>query len=163
MQKTVTLVITGGIAAYKSLILIRRPRDAGIKVVPVMTSGATQFVTPLSVAALAEHSVYQDLFDLKDETEMGHIRLMRDCDSVLIAPASADFMAKMTHGLADDLASTAVLASDKPIIVAPSMNAAMWAHPATQANAQTLLERGIEFWGQPMAIWLAGMLGPAEC
>lgn len=147
MQKTVTLVITGGIAAYKSLILIRRLRDAGIKVVPVMTSGATQFVTPLSVAALAEHSVYQDLFDLKDETEMGHIRLMRDCDLVLIAPASADFMAKMTHGLADDLASTAVLASDKPIIVAPSMNAAMWAHPATQANAQTLLERGIEFWG----------------
>ena len=147
MQKTVTLVITGGIAAYKSLILIRRLKDAGIKVVPVMTSGATQFVTPLSVAALAEHSVYQNLFDLKDETEMGHIRLMRDCDLVLIAPASADFMAKMAHGLADDLASTAVLASDKPIIVAPSMNAAMWAHPATQANAQTLLKRGIEFWG----------------
>ena len=147
MQKTVTLVMTGGIAAYKSLILVRRLKDAGIKVVPVMTKGATQFVTPLSVAALAEHSVYQDLFDLKDETEMGHIRLMRDCDLVLIAPASADFMAKMALGLADDLASTAVLASDKPIIVAPSMNAAMWAHPATRANAQTLLGRGIEFWG----------------
>ena len=147
MQKTVTLVITGGIAAYKSLILIRRLKDAGIKVVPVMTKAATQFVTPLSVAALAEHSVYQDMFDLKDETEMGHIRLMRDCDLVLIAPTSADFMAKMAHGLADDLASTAVLASDKPIVVAPSMNAAMWAHPATQTNAQALLARGVEFWG----------------
>lgn len=147
MQKTVTLVITGGIAAYKSLILVRRLKDAGVTVVPVMTKSAAQFITPLSIAAIAEHPVYQDLFDLKDETDMGHIRLMRDCDLVLIAPTSADFMAKMAHGLADDLASTAVLASNKPIIVAPSMNAAMWAHPATQTNAKTLMSRGIEFWG----------------
>ena len=147
MQKTVTLVITGGIAAYKSLILIRRLKEAGVRVIPVMTRAAREFVTPLSVGALAEHTVYDHLFDLQHETDMAHIRLMRDCDFVLIAPASADFMAKMAHGLADDLPSTAVLASDKPIILATSMNAAMWAHPATQSNRQTLLKRGVEFWG----------------
>ena len=155
----ITLVITGGIAAYKSLILIRRLREAGLTVVPVMTRGAQEFITPLSVASLAEHEVYSDLFSLKDETQMGHIRLMRDCDLVLVAPASADFLAKMAHGLADDLASTALLASDKPVVVAPSMNTQMWAHAATQANVDTLAGRGIEFWGPAEGDLACGDMG----
>lgn len=139
---TVTLIISGGIAAYKSLILIRRLREQGVTVRPVLTKAAQQFVTPLSVSALAEHPVYSDLFDLTAESEMGHIRLSRESDLILIAPASADLMGKAALGLADDLASSVLLASDKPLAVAPSMNPMMWQHPATQQNLHTLKDRG---------------------
>ena len=132
--KRVLLVITGGIAAYKCWELIRRLRDGGAAVRVVMTAGAAQFVTPLSVQALSEDKVYSALFSLTDESEMGHIRLSREADLVVVAPASADFIAKMATGAADDLASTVLLASDKPVMMAPAMNAQMWAHPAVAAN-----------------------------
>ncbi|MEC8116841.1 MAG: flavoprotein, partial [Pseudomonadota bacterium] len=125
--KRVLLVITGGIAAYKCLELIRRLRDGGAAVRVVMTAGAAQFVTPLSVQALSEDKVYTELFSLTDESEMGHIRLSREADVLVVAPASADFIAKMAIGAADDLASTVLLASDKPVMMAPAMNAQMWA------------------------------------
>ena len=145
--KKILLIITGGIAAYKVLDLIRRLRDEGAEVRCVLTEAATHFVTPLSVAALSEHRVYRDLFSLTDEAEMGHIRLARDADAVVVAPASADFMAKMAHGMADDLASTAILATGAPILVAPAMNPFMWANPATTANRTVLHQRGISFVG----------------
>jgi phosphopantothenoylcysteine decarboxylase/phosphopantothenate--cysteine ligase len=137
------LVISGGIAAYKSLDLIRRLRERGAAVRCVMTAAAKQFVTPLSVASLSEDKVYDDLWSLTDESEMGHIRLPREADLVVVAPASADLIARMAVGLADDLATTALLASDKPVLIAPTMNLMMWAHPATQANLATLQARGV--------------------
>ncbi|MFA7275224.1 MAG: bifunctional phosphopantothenoylcysteine decarboxylase/phosphopantothenate--cysteine ligase CoaBC [Pseudobdellovibrionaceae bacterium] len=143
MTQTVTLIISGGIAAYKSLELIRLLRKDGITVLPVLTNGGAQFVTPLSVAALAQHPVYTDLWSLKDESEMGHIRLSRDADLVMVAPASADLIAKMAHGLADDLASTLLLASNKPVMISPAMNGEMWNNPATQRNIETLKQDGI--------------------
>ncbi|MGY9056673.1 MAG: bifunctional phosphopantothenoylcysteine decarboxylase/phosphopantothenate--cysteine ligase CoaBC [Alphaproteobacteria bacterium] len=142
-KKCILLIIAGGIAAYRSLDLIRRLRERGAEVRCVLTKGGAQFVTPLSVAALSENKVYQDLFSLTDEAEMGHIRLSREADLVLVAPASADLLAKMCHGLADDLASTALLATDKPVMVCPTMNVMMWQHAATQANMQTLESRGV--------------------
>ena len=141
--KSVLLVISGGIAAYKSLELIRLLRKGGIHVRTVLTKGGQQFITPLSVSALTGEETYTDLWSLKDETDMGHIRLSREADLIVIAPASADLLAKMAHGLADDLASTALLAADKPILIAPAMNHQMWNNPATQANIQTLKDRGI--------------------
>ena len=143
--KQILLVITGGIAAYKALELIRLLRKSGASVRAILTKGGAQFVTPLSVSALCEHPVYTDLFSLKDEAEMGHIRLAREADLVLIAPASADFIAKMAHGLADDLATTTLLATGntKPILLAPAMNPQMWAHDATRENIKTLSKRGI--------------------
>jgi phosphopantothenoylcysteine decarboxylase/phosphopantothenate--cysteine ligase len=141
--KRILLVIAGGIAAYKSLELIRRLRDRGVAVRCVMTKAAAEFVTPLSVASLSEDKVYSDLFSLTDESEMGHIRLSREADLLVVAPATAGLMARMAAGMADDLAATTLLASDKPILVAPAMNALMWAHPATQANIATLAARGI--------------------
>jgi phosphopantothenoylcysteine decarboxylase/phosphopantothenate--cysteine ligase len=140
----ILLIVSGGIAAYKSLDLIRRLRERGAAVRCVLTSAAKHFVTPLSVAALSEDKVYDDLWSLTDESEMGHIRLTREADLVVVAPASADLIARMAAGLADDLATTALLASDKRVLIAPSMNAMMWAHPATQANLATLIARGIE-------------------
>lgn len=140
---TILLIISGGIAAYKALALIRLLKKDGLRVVPVLTKGGAQFVTPLSVSALAEEKVYGDLFSLTDEQEMGHIRLSRLSDLVVVAPASADILAKMVHGLADDLASTLLLAANKPVLVAPAMNPAMWAHAATQANIATLQARGV--------------------
>jgi len=139
----ILLIISGGIAAYKSLELIRRLRDRGAEVRAVMTAAAAHFVTPLSVAALSEDKVYTDLWSLTDENEMGHIRLSREADLVVIAPASADLIARMAAGLADDLATTVLLAADKPVLIAPTMNLLMWAHPATQANLATLAARGI--------------------
>ena len=136
--KRILLIIAGGIAAYKSLELIRRLRDRGAIVSPVMTSAAEQFVTPLSVAALAGEKLYRDLFDLTDEAEMGHIELSRSADLLLVAPATADLMAKMAHGQANDLASTVLLATDTPVLVAPAMNVRMWQHPATQRNLTLL-------------------------
>ena len=141
--KRLLLVISGGIAAYKSLELIRRLRERGVEVRTILTKGGAQFVTPLSVAALSESKVYQELFSLTDESEMGHIRLSRESDLIVVAPASADLLAKLAHGLADDLASTTLLAADKPVLIAPSMNTLMWAHPATQANIATLKSRGV--------------------
>ncbi len=148
--KRILLIISGGIAAYKSLDLIRRLRERGASVRPVMTKGAQEFVTPLAVGALAADHVFTDLFSRQDEQDVGHIRLARDCDLVLIAPATADLMAKMAHGLADDLASTVLLASDRTVLAAPAMNPKMWAHPATKRNVETLRRDGIRFIG-PMA------------
>lgn len=142
-DRRILLIISGGIAAYKSLDLIRRLRERGAAVRAVMTAAATHFVTPLSVASLCEDKVYTDLWSLTDESEMGHIRLSREADLVVVAPASADLMARMAAGLADDLATATLLASDKPVLLAPAMNAMMWAHPATQANLATLSGRGV--------------------
>jgi len=141
--KRILLVISGGIAAYKSLELIRRLRERGVSVRAILTRGGAEFVTPLSVAALSEHKVYQDLFSLTDESEMGHIRLSREADLVVVAPASADLVAKMAHGNADDLASTTLLATDKAVLIAPAMNTMMWENAATKANIAALKSRGI--------------------
>src|ERR1700693_4286464 len=141
--RRILLIISGGIAAYKSLELIRRLRDRGAAVRCVMTEAAAQFVTPLSVASLSEDKVYDDLFSLTDESEMGHIRLSREADLLVVAPASADLIARMAAGLPDDLATTALLASDKPVLIAPTMNLMMWEHPATQANLAILDARGV--------------------
>ncbi|AKS45089.1 phosphopantothenoylcysteine decarboxylase / phosphopantothenate--cysteine ligase [Octadecabacter temperatus] len=141
--KKILLIIGGGIAAFKSLDLIRRLREGGHSVTPVLTKAATEFVTPLSVSALAGEKVYQDLFDLNDEAEMGHIELSRAADLVVVAPATADLMGKMAAGLANDLASTLLMATDKRVLIAPSMNVRMWEHAATQRNLATLLEDGI--------------------
>ncbi len=148
--KRILLIISGGIAAYKSLDLIRRLRERGASVRPVMTAGAQQFVTPLAVGALAADHVFTDLFSRQDEQDVGHIRLARDCDLVLVAPATADLLAKMANGLADDLASTVLLATDRPVLVAPAMNPHMWNHAATKRNVATLKGDGIRFIG-PMA------------
>jgi phosphopantothenoylcysteine decarboxylase/phosphopantothenate--cysteine ligase len=143
-NRRILLVISGGIAAYKSLDLIRRLRERGARVRAVMTQAAQHFVTPLSVASLSEDKVYTDLWSLTDESEMGHIRLSREADIVVVAPASADLIARMAAGLASDLATTALLASDKPVLLAPAMNVLMWAHPATQANLEVLARRGVK-------------------
>lgn len=142
-DRRILLIVSGGIAAYKSLDLIRRLRERGAAVRPVMTAAAQHFVTPLSVAALCEDKVYTDLWSLTDESEMGHIRLSREADLIVVAPASADLIARMAAGFADDLATTVLLASDKPVLIAPTMNLMMWAHPATQANLATLAARGV--------------------
>jgi phosphopantothenoylcysteine decarboxylase / phosphopantothenate---cysteine ligase len=142
-DRRILLIISGGIAAYKSLELIRRLRERGAAVRCVMTAAARHFVTPLSLASLSEDKVYDDLWSLTDESEMGHIRLSREADLVVVAPASADLIARMAAGLADDLATTALLASNKPVLIAPTMNLMMWAHPATQANLATLEKRGV--------------------
>jgi phosphopantothenoylcysteine decarboxylase/phosphopantothenate--cysteine ligase len=142
--KRILLVIAGGIAAYKSLDLIRRLRERGASVRPIMTRGAQEFVTPLAVGALSASHVYTELFSREDEQDVGHIRLARECDLVLVAPATADLMAKMANGLADDLASTVLLATDRPVLIAPAMNPKMWAHPATQRNFAVLQRDGIQ-------------------
>jgi phosphopantothenoylcysteine decarboxylase/phosphopantothenate--cysteine ligase len=141
--RRILLIVAGGIAAYKCLELVRRLRSAGAAVRCVMTEAAKQFVTPLALAALSEDKVYSDLFSLTDESEMGHIRLSREADLVVVAPATADLIARMAAGLAGDLAGAVLLASDKPVLIAPAMNAMMWAHPATQANLATLAARGV--------------------
>lgn len=141
--KRVLLIISGGIAAIKIPEVIRRLREHGASVRCVLTEGGKQFVTPLSLAALSEDRVYDDLFSLTDEHEMGHINLSRDADLLVVAPASADIMAKMAAGMASDLATTVLLATDKPVMCVPSMNVRMWEHAATQANAATLKARGL--------------------
>ena len=128
------LIVGGGIAAYKASELIRLARKAGHDVTPVLTSGGAHFVTPMTLAALAESPVYTSLWDLKDESEMGHIQLSRAADLVLVCPATADLIAKMAAGIADDLATTLLLATDKPVVIAPAMNVRMWLHDATQAQ-----------------------------
>lgn len=148
--KRILLIISGGIAAYKSLDLIRRLRERKALVTPVMTAGAEHFITPLAVGALSATPVYTDLFSREDEQDVGHIRLARDCDLILIAPATADLMAKMANGIANDLASTVLLATDRPVLIAPAMNPRMWAHPATRRNVVQLRSDGLNFIG-PMA------------
>lgn len=143
LNKRVLLIISGGIAAYKALELIRLLKKEGASVRCILTKGGAQFITPLSVAALSGEKVYDDLFSLTDESEMGHIRLSREADVVAVVPASADMIAKIAGGHASDLASTVILASDKPLVVAPAMNPLMWANKATAANIETIKSRGI--------------------
>ncbi|MBX3529532.1 MAG: bifunctional phosphopantothenoylcysteine decarboxylase/phosphopantothenate--cysteine ligase CoaBC [Rhizobiaceae bacterium] len=145
--KRILLVIGGGIAAYKSLDLIRRLRERGAKVRVVMTSAAQHFVTPLAAGALSADHVFTELFDRQDEQDVGHIRLAREADLIVVAPATADLMAKMAHGLADDLASAVLLATDRPVLVAPAMNPKMWSHAATRRNRTRLAKDGIRFVG----------------
>ena len=139
----IVLIIGGGIAAYKCLDLIRRLRERGIAVRAVMTKAAQQFITPLSVGALSNERVFTELFDLNDEREIGHIRLSREADLIVVAPATADLLAKMSGGHADDLASCVLMATDKPVLVAPAMNPRMWGHPATRRNMALLQADGI--------------------
>ena len=145
--KKVLVIITGGIAAYKSLELVRRLKEKGVKITPVMTKAAENFVTPMSVSALAQEKVYYKLFDLTDEAEMGHIELSRSADLIVVAPASADFIAKTATGQANDLASTLMLATDTKVLMAPAMNVRMWENPLTQKNIKILYKNGIKFVG----------------
>jgi len=149
-KKSILLIVTGGIAAYKTPELIRRLRERSIDVRCILTKGGSQFVTPLALSAVSGDKVYDELFDLDDESEMGHIQLSRSTDLVVVVPATADIMAKAANGLANDLASTSLLATDKPVMMAPAMNVRMWDHPATQANVKTLVDRGVT------------MIGPVE-
>ncbi len=158
----ILLIIGGGIAAYKSLELIRLLGKAGHAVTPVLTEGGSQFVTPLSVAALAGAKVHTALFDLTAEAEMGHIQLSRSADLVVVAPATADLMAKMAQGRADDLASTLLLATDTPVLIAPAMNVRMWQHPATQRNLDTLRRDGIAMVGPDDGDMACGEFGPGR-
>ena len=160
--KHILLIIGGGIAAFKTLDLIRRLRERGVMVTPVLTRAGEQFVTPLSVSALAGSKVYRDLFDLTDEAEMGHIQLSRVADLVLVAPATADLMAKMAQGIANDLASTLLLATDTPVMIAPAMNVRMWEHPATQRNLSTLAGDGVVVIGPNHGDMACGEYGPGR-
>lgn len=161
-SKRILLIIGGGIAAYKALDLIRRLRDCGAVVTPVLTRAGAEFVSPLSVSSLAGQKVYQDLFDLTDEAEMGHIALSRSSDLIVVAPATADLMAKMATGQADDLASTLLLATDTPVLIAPAMNVRMWQHPATQRNVARLKADGIELVGPDAGEMACGEFGPGR-
>jgi phosphopantothenoylcysteine decarboxylase / phosphopantothenate---cysteine ligase len=163
--RRILLIISGGIAAYKSLDLIRRLRERGARVRCILTAGAQQFITPLSAAALSGEKVYTDLFSLTDESEMGHLRLAQESDLLVVAPASADLLAKMAGGLADDLASATLLASDRSVLIAPAMNFRMWQHAATQDNLATLDRRGVKRVGPnsgPLAESESGMGRVAE-
>jgi phosphopantothenoylcysteine decarboxylase/phosphopantothenate--cysteine ligase len=146
-DRYILLIVGGGVAAYKALDLVRRLAERGAKTRAVMTAAAQQFVTPLSFAALTGEPVHTDLFDRDDEVDVGHIRLARETDAVVVAPATANLMAKMATGLADDLASTVLLATTAPVLIAPAMNPTMWAHPATQANLAALRARGVHVVG----------------
>lgn len=161
-DKRILLIIGGGIAAYKSLELIRELARRNIASRCILTRAGTEFVTPLSVSALSNDKVYSDLFDLTDEAEMGHIELSRSADLVVVSPATANLMAKTAHGLADDLASTALLATDKPVLMAPAMNVRMWQHPATQRNLATLKQDGVHFVGPDEGDMACGEFGPGR-
>lgn len=160
--KHILLIIGGGIAAFKCLDLIRRLKERGVTVTPVLTRAAEEFVTPLSVSALAGTKVFRDLFDLTDEAEMGHIQLSRVADLVVVAPATADLMAKMAGGHANDLASTVLMATDTPVLIAPAMNVRMWDHPATQRNLATLTADGITVVGPNEGDMACGEYGPGR-
>jgi len=159
---SVLLIIGGGIAAYKSLELIRRLAERGIATRAVLTKAGAEFVTPLSVAALSGEKVFQDIFSLIDEAEMGHIQLSRSAELVVVAPATADLMAKAANGIANDLASTALLATDKRVLMAPAMNVRMWNHPATQRNLATLKASGVLFVGPNAGEMACGEFGPGR-
>ncbi len=161
-EKHILLIVSGGIAAVKIPELIRRLTAQGARVTPVLTQSGAQFVTPLSLAALARSKVYTELFDLTEEAQMGHIELSRAADLVLVAPATAHIMAKMAQGLADDLASTLLLATDSPVMIAPSMNVRMWQHPATQRNLKCLQEDGVKIIGPGDGEMACGEYGPGR-
>ncbi len=158
----VLLIVCGGIAAYKSLELVRLLRKSGHETTAVLTGGGAQFVTPLSLQALTETKVYTDLWSLTDESEMGHIQLSRAADVVVVAPATADMLARMAAGMADDLAATVLLATDKPVLAAPAMNVRMWLHPATAANVATLRARGVAFVGPDEGEMACHEFGPGR-
>lgn len=160
--KRVLLIVGGGIAAYKSLELVRLLAKSGIATTSILTKAGTEFVTPLSLASLTGNKVYQDLFSLTDENEMGHIELSRSADLIVVAPATADLMAKATHGFASDLASTTLLATDTPVLMAPAMNVRMWLHPATQVNVTTLKSDGVHFIGPNDGDMACGEYGPGR-
>ena len=160
--KHILLIIGGGIAAFKSLDLIRRLRERGAEVTPVITRAGQEFVTPLSASGLAARKVYTELFDLTDEAEMGHIELSRAADLLVVAPATADLLGKMAGGLANDLASTLLMATDKPVLVAPAMNVRMWEHPACQRNVATLIGDGVRFVGPNEGPMACGEFGPGR-
>ena len=160
--KRVLLIVSGGIAAFKALELIRLLRRQGCAVTCVLTRNGAEFVTPLSLQALSESKVYTDLFSLTDESEMGHIQLSRSADLLVVVPASADLLARMAAGMADDLASTVLLATDKPVLVAPAMNVRMWLHAATQANGQLLESRGIHVVGPDEGAMACNEFGPGR-
>ena len=160
--KRILLIVGGGIAAYKALELVRLLKKAGATVSPVLTRAGAEFVTPLSLSALAGEKLHQDLFDLGDEAEMGHIQLSRVADLLVVAPATADLMAKMATGRADDLASTLLLATDKRVLVAPAMNVRMWTHPATQRNLATLRGDGVLMVGPDEGEMACGEYGPGR-
>ena len=161
-HKRVLLIVGGGVAAYKALELVRLLRKAGVAVRPILTAAGARFVTPLSLGALAEDAVRSDLFSLEGEAEMGHIELSRSADLVVVAPATADLMGKAAHGLADDLASTTLLATDKPVMMAPAMNVRMWLHPATQRNLSTLRADGVVMVGPDEGPMACGEYGPGR-
>jgi phosphopantothenoylcysteine decarboxylase/phosphopantothenate--cysteine ligase len=161
-MKRILLIVGGGIAAYKACELIRLARKAGIEVKCVLTASGAQFITPMTLAALSEQQVYTSLWDLKDETEMGHIQLSREADLVVVAPATADLMAKMAAGIADDLATTLLLATDKPVLAAPAMNVQMWQHPATVRNVTTLRGDGVTVLEPDEGPMACGEFGPGR-
>ncbi|MCI5059919.1 MAG: bifunctional phosphopantothenoylcysteine decarboxylase/phosphopantothenate--cysteine ligase CoaBC [Alphaproteobacteria bacterium] len=157
--KKILLIISGGIAAYKALDLLRQLKKQGAQVRCILTRGGSQFITPMSVASLSEREVHMDLWSLKDETEMGHIRLSREADLILVAPASANLIAQMAYGLAEDLASTTLLASNRPVMIAPAMNPMMWENAATRENIETLEKRGIQMIGPSSGEMACGETG----
>jgi phosphopantothenoylcysteine decarboxylase/phosphopantothenate--cysteine ligase len=161
-EKRVLLIVGGGIAAYKCLELVRLLDKANVATRAILTAAGAQFVTPLSLGSLTRDTVYQELFSLTDEASMGHIELSRSADLVVVAPATADLMAKAANGLANDLASTALLATDKKVLMAPAMNVRMWNHPATQRNVATLKGDGISFVGPDDGAMACGEFGPGR-
>jgi phosphopantothenoylcysteine synthetase/decarboxylase len=161
-MKRVLLIVGGGIAAYKAAELIRLLKKAGHKVTPVLTKGGEHFVTPMTLGALAQSPVYTSLWELKDEIEMGHIELSRAADFLLVCPATADLLAKMANGIADDLATTLLLATDKPVVVAPAMNVRMWQHAATQRNVAQLKADGVRFLDPDEGEMACGEFGPGR-
>lgn len=161
-MKKVLLIVGGGIAAYKACELIRLLRKADIGVRCVLTDAGAHFVTPMTLAALSEQPVHTSLWDLKDEAEMGHIQLSREADLVVVAPATADLLAKMANGIAGDLATTLLLATDKPVLAAPAMNVRMWLHPATQRNVATLKSDGITVLAPDEGPMACGEFGPGR-
>jgi phosphopantothenoylcysteine synthetase/decarboxylase len=158
----VLLIVGGGIAAYKSLELVRLLKKAGHGVTPVLTNGGEHFVTAISLGTLAESQVYASLWELKDEVEIGHIQLSRAADFILVCPATADLIAKMAAGMADDLATTLLLATDKPVVIAPAMNVRMWQHPATQRNVAQLKGEGIRVIEPATGEMACGEFGPGR-
>ncbi len=161
-NRQIIIGITGGIAAYKAAELVRRVQDCGAAVRVVMTPAATEFITPLTLQALSGHPVHTALLDPESEAGMGHIQLARWADAILVAPASADFMARLAQGQGDDLLTTVCLASQAPLLLAPAMNQAMWKNPATQANAETLRQRGVQLWGPAEGVQACGDTGPGR-
>jgi phosphopantothenoylcysteine decarboxylase / phosphopantothenate---cysteine ligase len=160
--KRILLIVAGGIAAFKSLELVRRLRERGASVRCVLTDAGSRFVTPLSLQALSEDRVFSDMFSLTDENEMGHIELSREADLLVVAPATANLLARMAAGMADDLAATVLLATDKPVLAAPAMNVRMWTHAATVANVETLKKRGVSFVGPNDGVMACNEYGPGR-